>query len=560
MTEICYKNILFGLACLSNVLLTNNAALATESQVAQPTSQETVNFIQEIQELTEEIEPLGQITSVSQLSDVQPTDWAFEAVRSLVERYGCLQGYPDGSYRGNRAMTRYEFAAGLNACLNRMNELISSGTANLVKKEELAAIQKLQEEFAVELATLRGRVDALEARTSELEANQFSTTTKLSGQLITFLGDAFGENASDVNNPSFNYRLRLTLNTSFTGKDNLIVQLQSHNIKLFDTGATFGGSVAAASAGVSDETRFVTASGDPNTVTLRQLEYQFPVGDRLRIYLNALAVDASFLTDTVTPFIDPATAGISNFGQVNPMYVPTAGEGGIGFNFNLSNNFRIDGGYFGEAGSVSSPRRGSGLFNGGYTAFAQLLYTSDRLKVGVLYINSYSPKFGTDTLAGSNAAKIIQVNGEGAFNNPVVANSYAIQANYRLSRRFEVGGWLGYQKARALGDVKGDADVWNYAVNLNFPDLIKEGNQGGIVLGMQPRLAGTSNSALAEAIGVSPGQRKDRDVGFHLEGFYRYQINDNISITPGVIWLTAPNHDKRNPDTVIFVIRTSFLF
>ena len=62
-------------------------------------------------------ETLEQVTSVSQFSDVQPTDWAFQALQSLVERYGCIAGYPNGTYRGNRALTRYEFAAGLNACL-----------------------------------------------------------------------------------------------------------------------------------------------------------------------------------------------------------------------------------------------------------------------------------------------------------------------------------------------------------------------------------------------------------------------------------------------------------
>jgi hypothetical protein len=61
---------------------------------------------------------LEQVTSVSQLSDVRPTDWAFQALQSLVERYGCIAGYPDRTYRGNRALTRFEFAAGLNACLD----------------------------------------------------------------------------------------------------------------------------------------------------------------------------------------------------------------------------------------------------------------------------------------------------------------------------------------------------------------------------------------------------------------------------------------------------------
>ncbi|HEY9662689.1 MAG TPA: iron uptake porin, partial [Allocoleopsis sp.] len=65
----------------------------------------------------------AQVTSISQLSDVQPSDWAFQALQSLVERYGCIAGYPDGTYRGQSALTRFEFAAGLNACLDRISEL-----------------------------------------------------------------------------------------------------------------------------------------------------------------------------------------------------------------------------------------------------------------------------------------------------------------------------------------------------------------------------------------------------------------------------------------------------
>ena len=80
----------------------------------------------------EDGEYMDQVTSVTQLSDVQPTDWAFQALQSLVERYGCIAGYPDGTYKGNRAMTRFDFAAGLNACLDRITELIAAATSNLV--------------------------------------------------------------------------------------------------------------------------------------------------------------------------------------------------------------------------------------------------------------------------------------------------------------------------------------------------------------------------------------------------------------------------------------------
>jgi len=71
-------------------------------------------------------------------------------LQSLVERYGCIAGYPGIS---RRALTRYEFAAGLNACLDRVNELIAAATSELVTREDLATLQRLQEEFAAELAT-----------------------------------------------------------------------------------------------------------------------------------------------------------------------------------------------------------------------------------------------------------------------------------------------------------------------------------------------------------------------------------------------------------------------
>lgn len=86
-----------------------------------------------------------------------------------------------------------------------------------------------------------------------------------------------------------------------------------------------------------------------------------------------------------------------------------------------------------------------------------MVYTDDRLKLSLLYLNSYSSSFGVDTLAGSNAAKVIVVNDvdnpDNNFSNPVVGSGYGFQANYRFSPGFELGGWVGYTAARAVGEV-----------------------------------------------------------------------------------------------------------
>ena len=129
---------------LAAVILFGSNAIAAQT-VINLESQEEVVATPEVREHNYTQEKLiAQVNSVSQLSDVQPTDWAFQALQSLVERYGCITGYPNQTYRGNRALTRYEFAAGLNACLDRVNELIATATADLVTREDLAILQKLQ--------------------------------------------------------------------------------------------------------------------------------------------------------------------------------------------------------------------------------------------------------------------------------------------------------------------------------------------------------------------------------------------------------------------------------
>jgi hypothetical protein len=102
-------------------------------------------------------EAVAQMPSVSELSDVGPEDWAYQAVLSLVQDYGCLSGYPDGTFRGDRFMTRFEFAASLHACLEAFRELGLGSTDSAISPTDVETIRRLQEEYASELALLRGQ-------------------------------------------------------------------------------------------------------------------------------------------------------------------------------------------------------------------------------------------------------------------------------------------------------------------------------------------------------------------------------------------------------------------
>lgn len=506
-------------------------------------------------ESTENPSEMEQVTSVSQLTDVQPTDWAFSALQSLVERYGCIEGYPDRTYRGNRAMTRYEFAAGLNQCLERITQLIgvapSNGNGNNITQTDLEKLKRLQQDFATELAELRGRVNTLEARTTTLEQQQFSTTTKFSGLLITYLADAFGKNAGPANSATFGYDTFLTFSSSFSGKDLLIVSLEASNIGLDDKFNTATEFPEGRLSGPTNESILPLTGAEKNNVVLSQLEYALPIRDNLKIVFDAY-FNNRVLSAPITPLNDLANGALSFYGKINPMLYPTYQQTGLGLQWGVTPWMNLDFAVGSEYDSGNNP--GIGLFEGGYAASVRSVVNLGQFKWTASYINTYSLRAGIDTYSGSNAAKV-----QGA--GPVVSNTLVTGAFYRFSPLFEMGASVGYSSARALGEgKKGDAEVWDYRVNFVFYDAGKKGNLAGLVVGTQPRLTGTSNDRLAQAIGLPPGQRSDRDIGYHIEAFYTYRITDNISITPGFVWLTAPNHDERNPDVVIGMIRTGFTF
>ena len=483
---------------------------------------------------------VSQVTSVSQLSDVQPGDWAFQALQSLVERYGCIAGYPNGTFRGNRALSRYEFAAGLNACLDRVNELIATATADLTTKQDLATIQKLQEQFSTELATLRGRVDTVEAKTAELEANQFSTTTKLQGQVVAVVSDVLTNkkvNGADIpgKNTTLAARTRLEFVSSFTGKDTLLARLESNNIN-------------SPNINTPEGNLFFASSNPSNNFSIATLSYTFPVSKNTQVKLIATGGAADDVTSTVNLFDgDGAFGAVSTFGTRNPIY-GQLGDKGIAVNHQFGDKIALSLGYL--SSTANDPTPGKGLFDGNYGALAQLtVKPSDRISLGLTYINSYNQPL----LTGSNKATLKPLDTNSALEGidvPFSSNSYGVQASLGISKKFVLGGWAGYTNSQVLTGTKGEVDTFNYAVTLGFPDLGKKGNLAGVIVGMEPKVTSSN------VVGVT----KDPNTSYHIEGFYQYKLSDNITLTPAVIWLTAPDHNNTNDNVVIGALRTTFSF
>ncbi|MBD2087659.1 iron uptake porin [Trichocoleus sp. ST-U3] len=506
----------------------------------------------------------SQVTNVSQLSDVEPTDWAYEALRSLVERYGCIAGYPDGTYRGNRAMSRYEFAAGLNACLLQIEKLIAASTADFVTKEDLATLQRLIDEFGAELATLRTRVDNLEGRVTFLENHQFSTTTKLVGEAIFAVTDEFSDR--EDTNTIFGDRVRLDFQTSFTGRDVLHTRLAAGNTTPFQPNGSFEGNQT-----------FDLNPGNNNDIFLDWLAYEFPFGAS-KVYIAAAGGIHADYAPVLNPYFydgDGGTAALSTFAQQSPIY-RIGGGAGIGIRLGVGTApilgpTSLSLGYLADNGN--NPADKVGLFGGDYSALAQLNFTvSDRLGLAATYVHGYHNRGdGIFDLGGSpRSAGARPVTGTRGANDPTLAtgtgarfplvlardtalitNSYGLEAALRLSDRFSLSGFVGKTDISAVeNSTRGE--VWYYGLGVAFPDLGKRGNILGIFAGVEPYLAGLE--VQGSPVGIK------NDLSYHLEGFYKYQLTDNISVTPGIIWITAPNQNNDNEDAVIGTLRTTFSF
>jgi len=511
----------------------------------------------------------GPVTSISQLSDVQPTDWAFQALQSLVERYGCIAGYPDRTYRGNRAMTRFEFAAGMNACLDRINELIAAGLADKVSREDLAVLQRLQEEFAAELAALQGRVDVLEADVADLQSKVFNPVTKLNVEVKAALtGSALSEDRvrgavregfdngveqvafinppelvaeTDQANVILPYRIRMAFDASFTGNDRLRIRLEAEDA----------------------ETDFFSGdpgfdwNGDNDTFELDDLYYQFRTFEnRLFVFLGANSTDADQVFDYGVPWEE-----FSSFAD-NPTATQDAiGNSALGLRFNPTDQFSVAYAYTADdPQDVGEFGGDGGIFAGDTGHYVEVGFTpSDELglyfQFGTTYVEDFTDIDFLSPVAG---------NGDNFFNyfrGPLTdpeletsarVNAFTFASNWEITPRVVFSGWVSFGNveydlisAPANTIDPGDEDIVGWLAGFLFPDLFLEGSEGSIVFG-QP--------VSGDDIESQP---------FVLDVNYGFPVNEFITIRPGAYFVFSPNAEPfldNDPTISVGAVEATFSF
>lgn len=484
---------------------------------------------------------VGQIPSVSQLSDVQPTDWAFQALQSLVKRYGIISGYPDRTFQGDRAISRDEFAAGLNTALAQIDRLIHDQQATIVSQDDLAVLQRLQSEFATELTLLRGQISTLDVRVADLTTNQFSTTTTLSGQVIFavnaggFAGDRIiaprGALIADNDpNPTFIYRATLNFNTSFTGKDLLQVRLVAGSDGADDNAAGFLepnlGSTLEFS--IPGRTQF----------SLARLYYTFSPANDLSVTIGSSITAPDFVDKNRyanASFRDFSTQALVN----NFILFPRGRGAGAAITWNPGNGvFHFRAVYIaGDAGN-SLPENQQ-VFGGGRPENIRLFPVGGGGADGGLFGDPYQGVVELEYAPNQTVALRLQYGGGRIFGSSF--NVVGINAELALSDHFGVFGRYGY--GSYPNTTVGDITPSYWTAGLSFSDLLIKGAIAGIAAG-QPFIEGGVGNATQT----------------NFEAFFNIPFNDHIRITPLIQVITNSGNQDANGMIIMGTVRTVFSF
>lgn len=456
-----------------------------------------------------------RINTIDEFSEVLPTDWAFQALKDLVVRYSCEAGYPSVSLGGNLPMSRYEMAALLHACLGQISE-------------ETDQLKRLITEFETELAVINARVDALEAEIGVLDAQTFSTTTKLSGE-VTFVvgGNQFlGSDVKAINDSrslygatTFNFDMRLHLETSYTGNDLLSIHLRSGN---FDdtTNSFFGAGPTTLS---TLEVSYLEPSA--NIVALEKIFYQTTIGAGFSAVLGARIEQTDLFA--MWPSVYPSSTVLDWFTLSSS---PTAYNNALGNGGSIwwqsKDGFTVTAAYLASYGQNGDPAEGGLATQGSLaTGSVQLGYVQPSWAISAVYSRIQNgpdaiPYATNFTLNSFQQPGLTHAVGLGGYWQPIDSGWIpSVSAGWSFNTSTYNGG------TSEVGLVTGSQ---SWSVGLQWSDVFIESNAMGLAFGQPPFATRLGNGEVPD------------DGNFTWEWWYAYQVTDYLVITPALFYLSRP--------------------
>jgi hypothetical protein len=530
-----------------------------------------------VRELTKENLVAG-VYSISELTDVTSADWAFQSLKSLIERYACLEGYPSQTFSGSKTITRFEFAAGLNACLGKVNELIAAGSKDLISKDDLSTINRLEQKFKGDLGLLKSRIGDLEAKTKEIAGEQFSTVTKLNGTAVFSVNGGTADGTlrplaqnggapvlGNAANVTFGGRIRLNFDSRFSKETNDLLKIrvatfsslgQDSSVSLGSgtrSGQLFFGGTAALAGG----SRPGVVTNGNQAASFDKVWYAFNPfkNNNFRVWIGP-RVQVIDVLDRNPFLINDENRFSSTLNLFNPLISGYAHlNSGAGFDWRIVDNLSLRMLYSAANAGVSAGSASGGGITGGltqwiseleYRPFKELGLKVQFTRANVPLVGGNKRVFGASpVLIGSNPVLP-------AATTFSVVDAVGFNVDWSLSNEVKLFGRFALANSQVTGTgISGTVSANTWLAGLELPDLFTKGNRAGLSVGQPIRITGASGLG---AIQADPGTETVAEL------YYNFKLAKNIELTPDIQAIFNPGNNPANATLYVGTVRTVFSF
>ena len=400
-------------------------------------------------------------------------------------------------------------------------EEMNSYSRSTIKKSSRLDSKTFINEVSEDIATLKGRVDGLEARQNNFEAGGFSDTTTMDGKAIFTIGSVDTEDATNLSEGytgkiMANYTYTMNLNSSFTGDDNLYIRLKTGNHD-----------------GWSDiktpyNTYLVAGTGKGDSLSVDKIWYSTAVGERNTVWIGP-KIENYYMHATTPSIYKPVLKAFTLGGNAAAYGASTSP--GAGWAYTADNGFAISSNFTSQQGK-GAPH---GLINDqSPTSWAtQVGYTQPQYSVSAimnLKYNGWSDSY-FKTADGSSRP------GDGSSTNIGLRGWWRPESTGTATPSISVG----YDTSET--DATGNSNTTAYFVGLTWQDMINADDRIGIAFGQ-------------------PQKHEDDTIDpFLYEIYYDYPVNDSITVTPAFFGGKSKHGSNgKEMDMTGYVINTTFKF
>jgi len=367
-----------------------------------------------------------------------------------------------------------------------------------------------------DIATLKGRVDGLEAQQNNIEAGSFSDTTTLDGSVVMTLGSVDTDDSLYDGEVQAMYTYTMNLNSSFTGDDNLYVRIKTGNHSSWSKTST------------EKNTYLVAGNGNGDTLKVDKIWYETPIGENSRVWIGP-KIENYYMHGTTPSIYKPVLKSFTLGG--NGAAYGASTSPGAGWSYTADNGFAISSNFTTKAGNSTGI-----LGNEGGTSWAtQVGYTKPRYSISAIY-NSKTNDW------------------EDGYFQSIAGKQRSFGVDKSNSSNIGLRGWwrpeetgtvtpsisVGYDTSDT--DRTGASNTNAYFVGLNWQDIFSPDDRIGAAFGQ-------------------PQKFEDDDVDpFLYEVYYDYKVNDSVTVTPAFFGGTSKNSSGAEVEMYGYVLNTTFKF